>query len=395
MVFQNFPKSLSKLHKIVPQYAMASRVFVNNKSYLDFTSGIGALSTGHSHPYVISKVKEQLNKSVHLSQQVFLTHDPQIELTKKLIKIMPNKSLDNFFFTNSGSEAVDNAIKISRRYTNKTNIISMLGGFHGRTLGAMSITSSNTNCKFKSQPLIPGTFFCYDFTKESIDNIFKYNSHPDETAAIILEPVLGEGGIYSIPEDFLKYIRQICSDHNIILIADEIQCGSGRTGAWWNINKKNVVPDMLIFGKGIASGFQLAGISSTSEIMNNLGTSYLGGTYGGNCLSTVAASATIDIFENDNLLDNCNIMGKILADEINTFDCVKEVRQHGLMIAIEFEDYTTDQIMKILNNLRDNYVLVLLCGHNSQYIRLLPPLNITKKDIEFFIEAFEKSIRLI
>ena len=392
MTFRNFPTALSKLHKIIPQYAKGSRIYTKDKSYLDFTSGIGALSTGHSHPYIIKKVNEQLKKSVHLSQQVFLTHEPQIELTNKLMKIMPSPNIDNFFFTNSGSEAIDNAIKISRRYTGKTNIISMLGGFHGRTIGALSITSSNVNCKLKSQPLVPGIFFCGDFTKESLDKILTYNSDPSETAAIILEPVQGEGGIYSIPENFLKYVRKVCSENNIILIADEIQCGSGRTGEWWNISKKNIIPDMLIFGKGIASGFQLAGISSTSEIMNNLGTSYLGGTYGGNCLSVVAASATIDIFNDENILRNCNEIGKLIYDELNLIDRIKEIRQYGLMIAIEFKDYNAEEIKKIVDNLRDNNILVLLCGPKSEFIRLLPPLNITSEEVNEFIRAFKKSI---
>jgi len=198
MYLRHISSSIKKLHKsIIPVNAMGSFVIAETgKKYLDLTSGIGALSVGHTHPYVIKKVKEQLNSSVHLAQQIFGGHKPIAELNEKLVSIMPDYTkLDTFFYTNSGSESTDNAIKLARRYTNKTNIISMNGGFHGRTLGALSVTSSNPVCKFKSQPLIPGNFFCSDFSKESLDMILSFQSTPEETAAIICEPVLGESGV--------------------------------------------------------------------------------------------------------------------------------------------------------------------------------------------------------
>lgn len=383
--------SINKLHpKIIPIFAYNSWVVnYNYVKYLDFTSGIGALSTGHSHPNIITATKKQLDNYVHLPQQVFGTHNKQDILINKLHKIMPSPKLNNFFLVNSGSEAIDNALKISKKYTGKNNIITMLNGFHGRTIGALSITSSNLNCKHKMIP-IPGNFFCNEFTKKSLDNILSYQSSPDETAAIIFESVQGESGINSIPKDFLSYARKMCDQHNMILIADEVQCGAGRTGTWWNIEQKNIIPDLMTFGKGIGSGFPIAGVVGNSKIMNNIGTSYLGGTYGGNAVSSVAAIATIETIEKENLLENTINMGNYIKKELSYFDNIKEIRQYGLMIAIEFtfSEKNPRKVKKFLELLREYNILVLLAGNNNQYIRLLPPLNVTKEDIDYFICGF-------
>jgi 4-aminobutyrate aminotransferase len=390
---RHIPKSISKLHsKIIPISSNGSWITdINNKKYLDLTSGIGALSTGHNHPKVIEKVKKQLDNYVHIPQQVFATHPIQMELNKKLYDIMPCKELDTFFYVNSGSEATDNAIKISRKYTRKTNVITMNRGFHGRTLGALSFTSSNTACKEKMQPLIPGGFFCNDFTKESLDLILQYQSSPDETAAIFLEPILGEGGVHSIPADFLKYVREVCDAYKIIFIADEVQCGAGRTGTWWNIEQKDVVPDMITFAKGIASGFPLAGIATKSKIIDNIGTGNLGGTYGGNAMASAAACASIDVINNENLLKNATKMGLLIKNNLKDELLIKEIRQHGLMIAIEFNK---DISHSLVSSLRDDGILVLMSGNKNQYIRLLPPLNIKEQEVNYFIDIFKKNIKI-
>ena len=385
------PLAINKLHKkITPIKGIGSYIYTKNSKYLDFTSGIGALSTGHTHPYIISCVKNQLDTIVHAQQQIFGSHLPQIDLNNKLIKIMPSKSLDTVFYTSSGSEATDNAIRIARRYTGKTNIISLLGGFHGRTMGALSVTSSNLSCKFKSQPLLPGVFFCQEPTIQSLDKVLSYNSSPDETAAIIVEPIQGEGGINALPTEFLKYIETIANENNILMISDEIQCGSGRTGTWWNIEQHNINPDLLLFGKGIASGFPLAGVAGREEIFNNIGNSYLGGTYGGNAIASMAASATIDVFDKENLLQNTIDMGELFLRKIQDIEELEEVKQYGLMIAIKIKNIESSQIV---NKLRFNKVLALLAGNNNQYVRLLPPLNITEDEIDFFIDALKKSIK--
>ena len=382
-ILKHIPKSINKLYpKIYPIKAKDCFIYTKYDKYLDLTSGIGATSTGHSHPYISKKIKEQVDKYVHMPQQIFKSHPAQVELTDKILKTMPFLELDNIFYVNSGSEGTDNAIKIARNYTNKSNIICMNKGFHGRTLGALSITSSNTTFKKNLNSLLSNIYCCNYPTIESFDLLLNHQSHVDDTAAIILEPIQGEGGIFSIESEFLMYVKKICDENNILLISDEVQCGSMRTGTWWNIEQKNVIPDIIVFGKGIASGYPLAGIISRSEIMNSLEVGALGGTYGGNAICSVAASATIDIINECNLKNNVNYLGKFIKESLQDELLIKEIRQHGLMIGIEFNK---DIIKQVINELKEEKILVLTCGNKGQYLRLLPPLNISKQNIEIFI----------
>jgi 4-aminobutyrate aminotransferase len=386
-ILKHIPKSISKLHNtILPIGAKGSYIFTDKTSYLDLTSGIGALSTGHNHPYVVEKVKLQLDKYVHIPQQIFKSHPIQIELTTKILKIMPNKTLDNIFYVSTGSEATDNSIKIARNYTKKSNIISINGGFHGRTIGALSVTSSNLNCKRGITPLLSNIYFCGSDTKESLDTLLMYQSAPEDTAAIIFESVQGEGGVKSIDADFLKYVEKICNENNIMLIADEVQCGSMRTGTWWNFTQKNITPDIITFAKGIGSGYPIAGVVSSSHIMNSLSVGSLGGTYGGNAISSAAASATIDILSDNILQQNVIEYGQYIKESLICNDSIHDIRQYGLMIGIEF--INTINSIDVVNKLREKNILVLVAGNNNQYIRLLPPLTIDKKEIDIFLETF-------
>ena len=390
-IFKHVPRSMNKLHKdIIPVSGKGTWLFTDNgDKYLDFTSGIGALSTGHSHPYIIDKVKTQLDKVVHVQQQIFGSHPPQIELTKKLLKIMPHDKLNNIFYVSSGSEATDNAIKIARKYTGRVNILAMNKGFHGRTIGALSVTSSNLSCKLNGLSQMPGVFFFE--TKKDIDRILRFQSSPLDTCAIIVEPVQGEGGILSVDRDLLKYAQKVCNDNGIMLIIDEVQSGSGRTGTWWNIDQKDVKPDIMTFGKGIASGYPLAGVVSSDKIMDSIGRSFLGGTYGGNALCSVAASATIDVINDEALLQNAQNIGIYLKHNIENVPGVTQVRQYGLMIAIEFVDSNNSElVMHIVEELRKMNVLVLLSGDKSQYIRILPPLNVSQYEADIFLHKFEE-----
>jgi 4-aminobutyrate aminotransferase-like enzyme len=393
----NFSKNISKAIKILhptiyPKYASGSWLYTrDNEKYLDFTSGIGALSTGHNHPYIIKNVKNQLDKYVHMPQQLFNIHEASNELTGKLLDIMPDDSLDSFFYVNSGSEATDNAIKMARSYTKKQNIITMNKGFHGRTYGALSVTTSNLSCKQNINPMVPGVYYSDINNIDSFEQILKYQTSPEDVACVIYEPVQGEGGIYSLDKDFLKDIHDICSKYNIITIADEVQCGFGRTGTYWNIEQKCVVPDIMTFGKGIASGFPLAGLVANEKIMNNIGQNFLGGTYGGNAVSCAAASATIDIFKTENILTNVMLKGEMLKKGLLDIPGVKSIRQHGLMIGIElFDGNEPHYIKQIVEKMKDNNILILTCGNNSQYIRLLPPLNINNEDCNLFLTNFRK-----
>lgn len=394
-VIKNIPSCISKLHgNILPKYGRNSYIYTENKTkYLDYTSGIGALSIGHCNEYVNNSVICQLDKIIHVQQQIFKSHEPQLELTDKLINIMPSKNLDNIFYTTSGSESTENAIKIARRFTNKTNIISLRGGFHGRTLGAMAVSSSNTNTKYKSQPLVPGIFFC-EPTIESFNNVLEYNTSVNETAGIIFEPVQGEGGIKDISKEFLKYVENVGKSNNMLLIADEVQCGSGRTGTWWNVEQKNINPDIMTFGKGIGGGYPIAGLATNSNIINSLNKGYLGGTYGGNPIVSIGASSTIDVINTlfkKNHINECISRFELGLNSIgkNHNDKIKEIRQYGLMIGIEIQSDKINAI-NIVNKLRDDYnILVLLAGSKNNIIRLLPPLNTKTEEIDLFIKCLD------
>lgn len=387
---RHLPRSISKLHtNIIPASTFGSWITnFNEETYLDLTSGIGALSTGHSHPRVIEAVQKQVKQYVHIPQQVFQSHPIQIELNKKLFSIMPSSSLDTFFYCNSGSEAVDNAIKLARNYTQKQNIITMNKAFHGRTIGALSVTSSNISCRKNTFPLMSGVFTCMEATADSLADLLDNQVSPDNVAAILIEPVQGEGGIFSVSKRFLEFTRDLCNKHKIVLIIDEVQSGSGRTGTWWNIEQKKVEPDLLLFGKGIGSGMPIAGIAGKSDIMNT-GNNFLGGTYGGNAIASAAACASIDIINEEKLLDNTLTVGYYLKNELMKNKFIKEVRQYGLMIAIEFKSqYYLVNAKNVVQDLNDLNILTLLCGNNNQYIRLLPSLNLTLHEATIFINTF-------
>lgn len=386
------PRAIKVLHSnIYPKAGRGSWIYnYNNDKYLDFTSGIGALSTGHNHPYVLESVKKQLNRYVHMPQQVFNIHKASNSLTEKMLDILPNKSMNSIFYVNSGSEATDNAIKIARSFTKKQNIITITRGFHGRTYGALSITSSNLSCKTQTHPFIPGVYFCNPNDIDHFNEILENQTSPDDVACIIYEPIQGEGGIFSLDSQFLQDIHAVSKKHNILTIADEVQCGFGRSGVTWNIQNKKVIPDILTFGKGIASGFPLAGLATRREITDVIGTNFLGGTYGGNAICCAAAAATLDVFENENIIDNVNIKGTILKNRLETMPYITKIRQYGLMIGLETQFSNNPALIsKFIQELNTVNVLVLSCGNNGQYIRLLPPLNVLNEDCDFFLDRFE------
>eukprot|EP00656_Telonema_subtile_P048266 TRINITY_DN56_c0_g1_i2.p1 TRINITY_DN56_c0_g1~~TRINITY_DN56_c0_g1_i2.p1 ORF type:complete len:432 (+),score=90.81 TRINITY_DN56_c0_g1_i2:164-1459(+) len=338
---------------------------------LDMSCGIGATSTGHCHPNVAQAVRKQAGTIVHAQQNIFGGHDTGNLLIEQLLTIVPD-GLGSFFFANSGSEAIDNAIKIARVHTARPNIISFTGGFHGRTIGAMSLTSSKTSYKQGFQPLMPGCFFapwpscltcevryaqdrpyhlapdilgsnnmnrtCCDAPITALKNLLQQQTDPSETAAILVEPIQGEGGILTPPPEFLAQLRTLCSEHGILLIFDEVQSGAGRTGKWWAHQHWDVKPDMMVFAKGIASGYQLAGVAARPEIMASPGANTLGGTYGFNAIASAAAVATIQTIQQEGLLENTSKRGeqlcKGLMELAHKHPQIVDVRGRGLMIGV-------------------------------------------------------------
>jgi len=387
-ILKHLPKGIVKNNSLNINKGLGCWVWDNNDNkYLDMTAGIGSLSTGHCHPYIIAKVKEQMNNLILGQQNCFMTHDIQVNLIDKLLKIVPDGH-DNFMFTNSGSECSDNSIKIARMTTGKPNIICMNGGFHGRTLCGMSLSSSKSSYRYGFQPLIPGVFFCNDFRKESLDKILEMQTSPEETCGIIIEPILGEGGIIEIPKDFMIHCREICTKYNIKLIIDEVQCGSGRTGKWWASEKFDIKPDIMTIAKGIGSGFPIGIVSSSKKIFDNMSHNSLGGTYGGNCVASAAASATIDVMIDEELMINATKMGSIIKNELETMPYIKSVRQYGLFIAADLDENVP--VKSIMDDALENNLILLSCGKNS--LRIIPPLTINYGEVEFFTENIYKTL---
>ena len=372
---------------IKPTYGKGSWIYSKEhpQRFLDFTSGIGALSLGHCHDAISSKVIEQTETLVHSAQQVYGRHSAVDELLTNFEHIIPDKTLNNYFFTPSGSEATDNAVKIAKRYTNRQNIVAVKSGFHGRTLGALSLTSSNIFCKDKVGALIPNVYYS-EPNIESFLEIFEKFCSPDNTAGFIFESVQGEGGIICLPEEFLKPATDFCKENGILVIADEIQCGVARTGHMWNVFSKDITPDMMVFGKGIANGYPLAGIVSTTEIMDNIGENFLGGTYGSNAVVCAAGTATIQTLLRENIVNNVKQKELYFRKHLSKLAGIKAFRCYGLMIVLE--PFDTIDINILLQELAKEGVCVLKCGSRGQYIRILPPLNVSYDEIDYFVEKY-------
>lgn len=373
----------------------------SGQKLLDMTSGIGALSTGHTHPTVIHRVSKQLRKIVHAQQNCVYSHLPQMELNERISGITPSH-LNQIFYTNSGSEAVENSIKVARRATGKTNVISFLGGFHGRTTGCMSISSSKISCRQGFQPLLSGVFqLQYPFHRNHpdydprwphrLDELFKRATAPDETAAIIIEPVLGEGGVVGADKEHIQHLRKVCREYNIRYISDEVQTGMGRTGEWWGFQHYKIQPDMITFGKAIASGFPLAGLLGSSDDFETLQENGLGGTYNGNALACEAANATFDVYDEENLPVQVAQKGMYLANKIQSIRHrrVNLVRHYGLMIGIELDVPHQLTFQEWIKTAPEYGIMVLTTGIDTT-VRLLPPLTITTQEIDEFCLRFEK-----
>ncbi len=380
--------------------------------YLDFTSGIGVTSTGHCHPKVVSAIKKQA-ESLIFGQLNIVVHKPVLELIDRLKNIVPS-GLDRFFFSNSGAEAVEASVKLAKRATGRSNIIVFQGSFHGRTHLTMSMTTSKTIYRAQYQPLVPGIFvtpypYSYyygwnddetsSFAIKELERLFKSQTTPEETAAIIIEPVLGEGGYVVPPRGFIKTLREICDKYGILLIADEIQSGFGRTGKYFAVDHEDVAPDIMVMAKGLASGMPLSCIAYKHDLEKNWLPGSHGGTYGGNPVSCAAAVATIDVISNENLVTNAAIRGKQLLEGLKTLKKknkrIGDVRGLGLMAAVEFvRDNKPDPetTKAVIAEAADRNLLLLSCGTFGNVVRLIPPLIVNEAQIEKALTIFEDAL---
>lgn len=398
----------------------------DGRRYLDFTSGIGVTNTGHCHPRVVAAIREQAELLLHLQQNIAY-HEPMLRLLAAVREVVPPE-LNTFFFANCGAEAVESAIKLSRQVTGRTNIIVFERGFHGRTIGAMSLTASKIVFRNGYQPLMPGVFiapyaYCYRCPKaeanpeeygfdkdcdcwmlEQLRFLLKSQTAPEETAAMVVEPVLGEGGYVVPPVSFLRGLRQICDEHGILLIMDEIQSGFGRTGRYFAFEHFNIIPDILVMAKGLASGMPLSAIATRSELFKNSPPGSHGGTYGGNIVACAAAEASIRVYVEEKLAENATRLGKKLLAELNVlkkrFQSIGDVRGLGLMIGVEFVKTDNhipdkDKAKAVQKACLEEGLIILTCGTDDNVIRWIPPLIIDENHLNEALGIFEHALEKI
>jgi len=381
--------------------------------YTDFTSGIGVTSTGHCHPKVVAAIQKQA-ESLLFGQMNIVIPPATVALADALAKVMP-AGIDTFFFSNSGAEAVEASVKLARQATGKQNIIVFQGSFHGRTAQTMAMTTSKYIYRHQYQPLPAGIFvtpfpYAYfygwdeeettEFCLKQLDFLLHGQTPPDETAAIIIEPVLGEGGYIPVPDGFMQELRKLCIEKDILLIVDEVQSGFGRTGKFFGFEHAGIVPDIIVMAKGLGSGLPISGIASRKELMDKWEPGSHGGTYGGGSpIISAAALATVQTLQEENLIGNAAEMGERLMTGLrklqNQYPHIGDVRGRGLMIGVEItvngaaDKTLTDTIQKACIA-RD--LLLLTCGTYGNVIRWIPPLIVTAEQIDEALVVFENAL---
>jgi 4-aminobutyrate aminotransferase len=390
---------------------------VDGNEFLDFAAGIAVVSTGHCHPEVVAAIQKQAAELIHISGTDF--YDEHLtDLADRLSAVAPMPGPHRFFYGNSGAEAIECALKLARYHTGRQQIISFFGAFHGRTMGALSLTGSKPQQKRRFAPLVPGvTHIRYPYTYRGCsggpqeeeafsmgcarfieEKLFKTVLPPEEVAAIFIEPIQGEGGYVVAPDNFLQELRAVCDRHGILLVVDEVQSGAGRTGKWWAIEHSGVEPDMVCMAKGIASGMPLGICMSRAEIMDWVPGSHAS-TFGGNPISIAAALATMDIIERE-AMANAGHVGGLMLERLQgwkqTHPLVGDVRGRGLMIGIELvkDKVTREPITAVRNRVEtlafERGLMVLGCGETS--LRLCPPLIVNEFEATVALDILEEAL---
>ncbi len=382
------------------------------KRYFDFTCGIGVTNTGHSHPRVVKAIQEQAAKLIH-GQANIVYHKPMLELVDELLTIVP-PPLDSFFFSNSGAEIVEAGVKLAKQVTGRPNVIVFQGSFHGRTHLTMAMTTSKTGYRAGHQPLVPGIFvapypypFYYgwdeqttlDFCLRELNKLLKSQTAPEETACIVVEPVLGEGGYVVPPAGLMPALRKLCDEHGILLVADEVQSGFGRTGKFFAVEHTQTIPDVLLMAKGIASGLPLSGLAARQELMSKWRPGSHGGTFGGNAVACAAAVATIQAMREEKLVENAAARGAQLMAGLRKlqaeFPCIGEVRGLGLMVGVEFgkpgapDTATAKAVDKAAF---ERGLMLLTCGTFDNIIRWIPPLVVNEQQMDEALNLFASAL---
>jgi 4-aminobutyrate aminotransferase len=387
---------------------------VDGNLFLDFMAGIAVASTGHSHPRVVRAIEEQARKFLHICGSDYY-YEPMVALAEKLGRLAPGSGAKKVFFTNSGTETIEAAIKLARYHTKRQHIIAFHGAFHGRTLGSLSLTASRASHRAHFGPLIPGVHHVpYPFYRRSpgnqtpesgaresiqaIETLFRHEVPPDEVAAVFVEPIQGEGGYIVPPAEYLPMLQDLCRKHGILLVVDEIQSGFGRTGKMFASEHWALEPDIVCAAKGIASGMPLGAMIARAEISTWPSSSH-GSTFGGNPVACAAALATIELIE-EGLVENAAKMGALLKERLTALGThhkrIADVRGLGLMVGVEFcrPDYnnTPDRQLRerVMQKCFEKGLLLLGCGEST--LRFCPPLIVTAEEVETAVRLFDEAI---
>ena len=388
----------------------------DDRRYLDFTAGIGVTSTGHCHPRVVAAAQEQVARLIH-GQYTTVLHRPLLTLVERMGQVLP-AGLDRLFFANSGSEAVEAAVRLARQATGRPNVVAFHGGFHGRTVAAASLTSSGTKFRSGFAPMMAGVHLApfpnathYGWSQEEatrfalreLDHLLQTVSAPADTAAFLVEPVLGEGGYVPASAEFLAGLRERADRHGVLLVVDEVQTGWGRTGRFWGHEHFAVRPDVLITAKGIASGFPLSAIAASEALMGKAWPGSQGGTYGANAVACAAAVATLEVIQDEGLVDNAASRGeqlragleKVAADD----DRITDVRGLGLMLGAEFRDAAGEPdgatAAAVQQEAARRGLLLLTCGAWGQVVRFIPALVVDEQLVDEALDIWARTVAAV
>jgi 4-aminobutyrate aminotransferase/(S)-3-amino-2-methylpropionate transaminase len=389
------PRGVGYSHPIFIERGENAEIWdVEGRRFIDFAGGIAVLNTGHRHPKIIQAVKDQLDHYTHTCFQV-LAYEPYVELAERINAKAPGNFPKKTLFLTTGAEAVENAVKIARAHTGRSGVIAFGGGYHGRTLLTLGLTGKVVPYKTGFGPFPAEVFHArfpnalhgvsVDDAIESIEHIFKNDIEASRVAAMIVEPVQGEGGFNVAPPEFLQRVRALCDQHGIVMIADEVQTGAGRTGTWFAVEQSGVAPDLITMAKSMAGGFPISAVVGRAEIMDAPAPGGLGGTYAGSPLACAAALAVLEVFEEENLLQRSRDVGQRITSRLQALakdhKCIAEVRGLGAMVAMELckngdphqpdADLTKALAVEAMNR----GLIILTCGTYGNVVRILVPLT--------------------
>ncbi|CAN5257513.1 4-aminobutyrate--2-oxoglutarate transaminase [soil metagenome] len=384
---------------------------VDGNTFIDFTGGVGCLNVGHAHPRITEAVREQAAKFLHTDFTI-IPYEAYITLAERLVASVPISGPAKAAFFNAGTEAIENAVKFARSYTKRPAVIGFEGGFHGRTLLSLTLTSKTHPYKAGLGPFAPEVYrlpFAQEYRGPSasealaaLERAFVTNIAAESVAAIVIEPVQGEGGFVVAPEEFLEGIRRICDDNGIVLVIDEVHTGFGRTGKMWGIEHYDVEPDLMTVAKSIAGGLPLSGVIGRAEIMDAPGDSAIGGTYVGNPVAQAAALAVLDVFEEDGLVERAGLIGEAIRSRMQAWqqrwDAVGDVRGLGAMLAIELvhdrgtKNPAPELASAVVEAAAERGLLLLKSGIYSNCIRVLVPLVISEAELDEALGVWEDAL---